>query len=259
MIENAIGEIMGYTTTISAVMDGVALLLLIIFAVGGAKKGFVKTFFGVFGTIISLILAALLCAAVAKVLESKFGLVGTISGWVSGKLDGIFGAEAMSIPLSEATEEHLSEAGVSGFLIKIILSIKEGATVEGDPALRDVIAPVFGFYITAGICAIGLFIIFKLIFVILGSIFQKLHDLPVIGSVDKLLGFALGIIQGAIVIEIIILLIGIIPIEQVQNLSAEIPNTILTAFLNDVNIYRMIVNAISNVKWDEIINGISGE
>ena len=98
-----------------------------------------------------------------------------------------------------------------------------------------------------------------MIFVILGSIFQKLHDLPVIGSVDKLLGFALGIIQGAIIIEIIILLIGIIPIEQVQNLSAEIPNTILTAFLNDVNIYRMIVNAISNVKWDEIINGISGE
>lgn len=246
---------MGYTTTISAVMDGVALLLLIIFAVKGAKKGFVKTFFGVFGTIISLILAALLCAAVAKVLESKFGLVTTISGWVSGKLDGIFGAEAMSIPLSEATEEHLSAAGVSGFLIKIILSI-DTSTIEGDPVLREVLSSVFGFYITAGICAIGLFIIFKLILFIIGSIFQRLHDMPVIGSVDKLLGFALGIIQGAIVIEIIVSLIGIIPIDAVQNLSVEIPNTILTSFLNDINIYHIIIRAISNVNWDEIIGAV---
>ncbi len=247
---------MDYTTT-GAIMDGAALLLLIIFAVGGLRKGFVKTFFGVFGTIISLVLAALLCASVAKFVESKFGLVTTISNWVSGTLSNIFGEELMNMPLEYATEENLTEAGVSGFIVKILLSI-DTSTVDGSTPLKDVLAPVFGFYISAGICAIGLFIIFKIILFIIGEIFRKLHELPVIGAVDGLLGFAFGLVQGAIIVEIIISIIGIIPIDAVQSLSAEIPGTILTKFLSDINIYNIIVKALSKVKLEEIINAVNG-
>ena len=256
MVENVRGVCMDYTTT-GAIMDGAALLLLIIFAVGGLRKGFVKTFFGVFGTIISLVLAALLCASVAKFVESKFGLVTTISNWVSGTLSNIFGEELMNMPLEYATEENLTEAGVSGFILKILLSIDTSA-VDGSTPLKDVLAPVFGFYISAGICAIGLFIIFKIILFIIGEIFRKLHELPVIGAVDGLLGFAFGLVQGAIIVEIIISIIGIIPIDAVQSLSAEIPGTILTKFLSDINIYNIIVKALSKVKLEEIINAVNG-
>lgn len=256
MVENARGVYMDYTTT-GAVMDGVALLLLIIFAVGGLRKGFVKTFFGVFGTIISLVLAVLLCASVAKFTEDKFGFVTTISNWVRGLLSNIFGEELMNMPLESATEENLTAAGVSGFIVKILLSIDTSA-VEGSTPIRDVLAPVFGFYISAGICAIGLFIIFKIILFIVGEIFRKLHELPVIGAVDGLLGFIFGLVQGAIIVEIIISLIGIIPIGAVQNLNTEIPGTILTKFLNDINIYSIIVSALFRVNFEEIINAVNG-
>ncbi len=243
---------MDYTTT-GAVMDGVALLLLIIFAVGGLRKGFVKTFFGVFGTIISLVLAVLLCASVAKFTEDKFGFVTTISNWVRGLLSNIFGEELMNTPLEDVHPEDLT----SGIIVKILASIDTSA-IDGSTPLRDVLAPVFGFYISAGICAIGLFIIFKIILFIVGEIFRKLHEIPVIGAVDGLLGFIFGLLQGAIIVEIIISLIGIIPIGAVQSLNEEIPGTILTKFLNDINIYSIVVSMFFKVNLEEIINAVNG-
>lgn len=252
MVENARGVYMDYTTT-GAVMDGVALLLLIIFAVGGLRKGFVKTFFGVFGTIISLVLAVLLCASVAKFTEDKFGFVTTISNWVRGLLSNIFGEELMNTPLEDVHPEDLT----SGIIVKILASIDTSA-IDGSTPLRDVLAPVFGFYISAGICAIGLFIIFKIILFIVGEIFRKLHEIPVIGAVDGLLGFIFGLLQGAIIVEIIISLIGIIPIGAVQSLNEEIPGTILTKFLNDINIYSIVVSMFFKVNLEEIINAVNG-
>jgi len=248
---------MKYTLT-GAIIDAIALIIIIIYAVFGAKRGFVKTFFMVFGSLLSLIFAALLCTYVAQFTETKFGFISTISDGVSGTLTKIFGEDIMSLPLSEATDGNLAEAGVSGFIIKTILSLRDNSSVPPDTMLKDVISPVFGFYITAVICAIALYIIFRVIFFLVGEIFKKMHVIKVVGALDGGLGLVMGIIQGVIVIELIISVMGVIPLSFIQSLNAEISNTVLTAFLNNINVYNLILRALSKVNVEQIIADLTG-
>ncbi len=249
---------MHYSVT-GAIIDAIALIIIIIYAVFGAKRGFVKTFFIVFGSLLSLIFAALLCSSVAQFTENKFGFISTVSDGVSGSLVKIFGEEIMSLPLSSATDGNLAQAGVSGFILKTILSLKDNSSVPPETMIKDVISPVFGYYIVAVICAIALYIVFRIIFFLVGELFKKMHAFKVIGALDGSLGFLMGTIQGVIVIEIILSILGYIPLGFIQNINAEISsNTVLTAFLSNINIYNLILKALSKVNVEKIISAVSG-
>ena len=71
------------TTNLSATVDIVALIFVGVFALWGLIRGFTKTFFSAFGTMLSLLFAVLLCSTVANFLQEKFALVTTISESVS--------------------------------------------------------------------------------------------------------------------------------------------------------------------------------
>lgn len=71
---------------IAYVADIVCALILLIFAAGGAKKGFVKCFFGLISTLVALILAITLASTVAGWLPSLFGSEGFFAGKFEGTL-----------------------------------------------------------------------------------------------------------------------------------------------------------------------------
>lgn len=68
------------------VADIVCALLLLVSAFIGAKKGFVKCFFGLISTLVALILAFALASTVAGWLSSVFGAEGSLAG----KLEEVF-------------------------------------------------------------------------------------------------------------------------------------------------------------------------
>ena len=68
----------------SAIIDVVALSVIVVLSIMGLKNGFVKTFVKVFGTIISLLLAVMLCSKGALFFENQFGLITSITEKVSG-------------------------------------------------------------------------------------------------------------------------------------------------------------------------------
>ena len=71
------------TTTGGAIVDIVALILFVGFAINGAKKGFIKSLISTFGSIISLFVAILLCSSVANFLENQFGFATQIGSWLN--------------------------------------------------------------------------------------------------------------------------------------------------------------------------------
>ena len=230
----------------SAISNIVALVFILVFALWGLVRGFTKTFFSVFGTILGLLFAVLLSSSVANFLQEKFNFVTTVSDSLGGVLTGIFGDELMDTTLREATTEYLESQGLGSFIINIVLSVQADSTIPMDTTLNQIICPTFGYYIALIIAVIGLFIIFKLMFALISSIVKKMYANGIVMRLDKTLGLVLGLIHGVVILELVIMVISIIPIGFFQDIYAGIQTAAFANFIEDINLFKLILNSISN-------------
>ena len=229
----------------SAIINVIALVFVLGFALYGLMRGFAKTFITMFGTIMAILFALLLCSTVAGFLQSKFSLVSTIADSMYDTVEKLFGKEAMELPLSLATEETLKEAGVNSLLARLVLSIKQNGAYPPNTTLGQVVCPTFAYYIVLIISAVGLFVVFELIFIVIGNIVKKSYDLNLVEKIDRTLGFVLGLITGIIYFETIVMVIGAIPLGATQNLYVLIDNSTLAHAICTINPYDSIFSLVS--------------
>lgn len=234
-------------STASAIIDVVALAILVIFAISGLTKGFVKTFVSVFGTIISLLLAVLLCSQCANFLQNQFGFITTVTEKVSNVVNSVFGEELANTTLNNAIESSLSESGLSSWLIKIILEAKNDGTIPMDTTLNQIISPALAYYTVCGISIVLLFVVFKILLFILGDMTKKLSALSLVGAVNKALGLLLGFVRGVIIIQFAVIIINALPIGFVQQLSLVAQNSKIVGFICNINIFDIIIKSISHL------------
>lgn len=227
-----------------AIVDIVALLFLLGFALHGLIKGFAKSFVSLFGTVISLLLAVLLCSLVARFLESEFSLVTNISGSISNTLNNIFGETIMNTTLEQATEEILKDAGLGGIILTIVIAFKGDIGIPTDVTLNQVLSPTFSYYIVMLISALILFILFKVLLFLLGEIIKNTRS-NFVRKTDKTLGLLLGLLSGVIYIEFFIMIISVIPLGFCQDLYSYILSSTFTNFINNLNLFNKMLSAIS--------------
>lgn len=232
------------SNNLCATIDMVALALLIIFALYGLIRGFTKTFFSVFGTIIGVMLAFLIAPSVVEFLQNKFFALETLQDSFNGFAKQILGNNLANTPLANATQENLK--GIAGFIANIVLSLKNNAKVSTDATIGEAVASIFAYYALLLICAVVLLIILKIAFFIISEVVKKAYKNKLIASLDRTLGFALGAINGIFNIELIILVIGILPIPILQEISVAIDSTVFTNFIQNINLYQVIFNNIIN-------------
>ena len=244
-------------STAGAIMDIIALIVLVFCVIQGAKKGFIKSLVSTFGSLFSLIFALLLCSTVANFFENKFGWITSISGGIQGTLTKIFGQELMDVEIGLATEDVLSEQfNVSLFLIKTILSVKDSSNIPADTTLNEIICPIFAYYIVCIISVVILFIVFKIIFFLLGEIVKKLHKNKIIGATDTGLGILFGAIKSIVIINFALMVLSIIPIGFIQDLASSIENSVLTKIINKIDVFSLILKAISSVNLTDTITNV---
>ena len=239
----------------SATIDIIALIFILMFALYGAIKGFTKTFFSLFGTFIGLLLAVLLSPSVAKFMQTEHDLVNSLSGELSGVVSKFFGKDVLSMSISDANKGNLSMGGLSGYVASIILSLKPG-TYPPETTVADVLCPTFAYYIVLIISVVVLFIIFKLIFGVICAIIKDAHKNKKIARFDKTLGFFLGLVNGIINLELVIMIISIIPLGFFQNIYLNIQLSAITKFIEDINLFELIITSISQSNVIEVIKGI---
>ena len=240
-------------STGSIVVDVVAVVVILGCALMDLKRGFVKTFLSLFGTILSLLLAVLLASKVAVFLQDRFGLVSSISQGLKGPLISIFGQDAMNIPIGLVDENALATNGVAGWIAQIIMASKADGTISLDTTVGDVLAPTFAHYVAMAIAIVALFIVFKLIFFVIGKIIRNLHSIKPIAIVDKSLGFLLGIISAVVSLEIVATIISLIPIGFVQTLNGYIKESYILGFIQNLNIFSII---LQNISYTDILVSI---
>ena len=229
-----------------AIVDIGAIAFVAIFALIGYIKGFTKTFFAVFGTIIAILLAILLAPTLAELLQNSFSLVNTVSDSISDILVNIFGEQLMSMKLSEASAETLGQAGLAGFIVNIVLQIKGEGSLPLDTSLSQIICPTFAYYAVLIISAVALYIVFKIVFIIIRKIVKLAYACAVVKYIDKTLGLVIGLINGIFNLELVILALSIIPVAFCQDIYAGVQVSVFAKFIEDINLYGLLLNAISS-------------
>ena len=240
----------------STITSLVAIGFMLLIALAGAIRGFAKTFVQTFGTIIAIVVALLLCAKAAVFLEGKIGIISFFSEKVSGLVEKIFGADVANMTLAEVTdtEQLISDSGnrMSLLFVNIILKVKDSGAPD-TATVKEVLSPAFGYYISVAICGLGLFILIKVFFWIVSKIVSKLQKIKIVGSVDRILGFALGVLEGAIWIQIICVIISYLPFAIAQEICTYIAQSGFIEIINSVNLLGIIGNALSDVKVAEFV------
>ncbi len=227
------------------IIDIVAGVLIVLYACYGLYRGFLKSFISFFGTILSILFAVLLCGTTTNFLEKQFSFASALSESIGGALASIFGA-TMDIPLSSANNGTLP--GIALWIVNSLLKIKDSGELPSSTTLNQIISPIFAYYLANVISFIVLFIIFKIIFFLVGDIFDKvIKKVNITNKINKTLGFILGIFNGIIVINLLIIIINVIPLEFAQEISANIHLAPFTNFLNSINIFSLIFNSLNNV------------
>ncbi len=232
------------SSSLCATIDIIALIFILVFALHGAIKGFTKTFFSLFGTFIGLLLAVLLAPSVVKFMQSKHGLISSFANELDGVVTNLFGKNVLSIKISDANKATLTSAGLGGYIASIILSLKTGS-YSPDATVGDALCPTFAYYIVLILSVVVLFILFKLIFAVLCSLVKDAYKNKKVEKFDKTLGFFLGIVHGIIIFELVIMIISIIPLNFFQNIYANIQISTIAKFIADINMFNLIITAIS--------------
>lgn len=243
-------------SNMGALVDLIALVVILGFAFLGLKKGFTKTFVSMFGTLFSLLFAVLLCKSAVSFLESKYQMVTSISNWTSGFVSRFFGADITTIPLKYASEELLRSTNLSSWLIGLILSVKAQGSVDPTATLDSIISPVLGYYIVLILALIVLYILFKVLFFLIGEIVKRAYNIKVIGVLDTVLGVVIGVVHGIVILQLSIMVIHVIPMGFFQNLSLQIDNSVFASFINKVNVFGIILRSMSSLNLTEIITSI---
>lgn len=237
----------------SATIDIIALGFLLLLALFGLIQGFTKTFFTFFGSVIAIILAISLSSPLINIMQEKFNVVSTMSNNVSGLVNNIFGKNLMETKLSEATPNFLSNANISSVITYIILSVKNKGFATQEATIGDVICPTIAYYIVLLISVVVLYIIIKILFRIIWKIVKKAYKCKCVAKFDRFLGFALGLIYGIIVLELIILIIGILPFGFMQNLYSNIQNSSVASFVENLNVLGLFTSKIINTNIIELV------
>ncbi|HCC34221.1 MAG TPA: hypothetical protein DEQ02_00735 [Ruminococcaceae bacterium] len=202
-------------------LDAIVLSFLALFVLLSARKGFVRTFVGLIGTVAAVILAFVLSRALAEFVYTAF-LRDPMVGIVENTLiihagDGAhatFDAVFENLPgfiLQAASLYGISFDAVSS---KIGTAIQDSAQ-QAAPAVADVmLKPILTGLISA-IALVLLFVLLMMLVRVISRMLNKAVSIPLFGTANNILGGVVGLVKGCLVVFVVAAVLGLlIPFTQ---------------------------------------------
>lgn len=196
------------------IIDWIIVGIMVLFLIVGLAKGFVKQIMSFAKGLLAIIIDIFLVNPVASLL-SKTKLFDIFNGKVNPFIIEKF-PEAASIDTSmittqEQLDQAFTEAGLSKIVSKIAGAILKVETIGESPTLADAVSYAVVLLILKIIAFIVLFIVILITLKILVKVLESIVDKSMLAKVfDKILGFGLGAIKGALLVCVTFLLIGLI-------------------------------------------------
>lgn len=223
-------------------IDLIVILILIIFAVIGYKKGLIRSAITLCSSIVALVLSFIVYPAINMILKLTPMYTSIYEG-VFKKIEAIdFGKGIQS--QGNAIVENIT--WLPEFLTMQIKNNNNTAMYEllGVKTIQEYISIYIANMIISMIAILITWFLLKVILVavlrMLGSIIEHL---PVISSFNHVSGLIFGLVKGILTLSVIGLIIPLfITVPAFQDISQSIEASVLTKWLYDNNFILMIYN-----------------
>lgn len=218
--------------TYFAIVDVVLIAIILIAGIIGAIQGFLKQILSVLGILAAIIISCLFCQFVASALTSMFpGITESIAGEINSviNLDSILSSSATKESIIEVLQTTQLPAFTYDLIADIILKY------AGDVQISLVIAE----WVVVGISFVVLFILSLIVFAIIKKFLNALTKLPIIGTINTVLGAVFSILKVLIVIIVFAILLSLL-IPNINTLfnptleNGEMINSMLSQLLEFV-------------------------
>lgn len=195
-------------------IDAIVVFVIVAFAITSAKRGFISCCFGLLSTVVAVVVAFVLMKPVLSWTSGLFGL----QPWIENACIGGFGKIAgFDIDVSSAgIQEALAGKNLPSFLIDVIVESVGNEEVAKGTTLAMIAGTKVGELATTLVAWLALFLVTKLLLKLVQSIINSIvENVPIIDSLNHLLGFGVGALQGFLIVCAVIAVLGVIPAEGV--------------------------------------------
>ena len=240
-------------STIGLIIDIIIILALVICGAIGFKNGFLKSLISLFNWSVCIIVSVLVAKYVATWINGIYNFSGLIGNKISGALTGTHEFFGMTVNQFGTTDSIISSIpeGLNGMLKQLIKVVFSNASV--DPMSSETIASIMGgslghiaMIIIAGILT---FVILKIALALLSKLFDNISKTKVLGSVNKIVGLAFGVVKAGLIILIInFVLVGLTLIPAVNN-------TMTPIIQDNTHIEKFIYNKTDDAFGKYVIEG----
>lgn len=210
-----------------ALLDIIALVVLLIFLIIGIVKGFSDQILSLLGWVAAIVVAIFTCTHAAEFLSNQFpDLVETIQSWWSD----VIGEQFASVTDKESLRVALENSSLPAFLHDTIIELvgEEFTTI-----VYDISATLTNWTFIA-VSFIIIFLLSWIVFKLIRFIFSKITNLPIVKQIDKTLGAILGIIKGLVLLLVLTFIFSLFPwFNDLLTPVAESGEAV-TCYLNEV-------------------------
>lgn len=231
-------------------MNTISIIIGIVFlicVISGLWQGLFRVLVSVAGLIVSIVIAVYVAPYVSSSLEKNTQLDERLAQYISEKMQfseageetskGIQVAIIEGLPLPEAMKDNILNNNNA-----------EMYDVLNATGVYDYIAKSIAMVILNAVVFLALVLICRIFFFFLGRAAKGLSKLPILRSIDKVGGGALGAMKGLILIWIFFLILSVTStMEWSQSLIEEIDATPILKMLYDNNALVDIVGDLTKV------------
>ena len=189
-----------------SIIDYIVIGVILISAIIGIKKGFVKVLFSLIRKFASFFIAIFLVKPVRSFLRTTVvneKIYGFFLNWVSGKGEQ-FNQPVPEGGMSDALKESLK---LPKFLCDLLSKvIGDGSATEG-MTLGEVFSETLTYYVLTIIAFILLLIVASIVIALLSKIFVSIFESEQLKGINRFLGFILGIAIGVATIWIAFIIV----------------------------------------------------
>lgn len=218
------------------IVDAIVAVVMLLFVLISAKKGFITCFFGFISTLLALFIAVSFAKSVMELTGGFFGVQDMLeTKWVASlsKKDGF------NIDISGQDLEGLLEAkDLPAILVTSILKNHTGALAAGT-TLAMVVGGTAARLSATLLTGIALFIVTKLLLKIIRRVFNKIAEkIKLLSAINKLLGAIVGFVEILLIVSLVISILSIFPSSANMKLFTE--SAILSYLYNHNPLFVMI-------------------
>lgn len=184
-------------------IDWGIILIILIFMLMGACRGFISSVIRLVEYFLSIFLAYKLSPFFTKLMIEKWAIDEKITSLIQSQIPKI----AENVINNSGEYKGILDAGGQN-----LESIKETLANAELPFLNTIAEKIIQIF-----AVIILFILFKFLFRLLSFVLNKIARIPVLKQFNKIGGMAIGFVEGVIVSIIIVVVISLLPNENLQN------------------------------------------